>query len=109
MAWFTEERSKSIADDYFAGILTLKQIADKYSIGQRSIYNCASRHRQAGKKEKRNRPLQYIRLAREEIEVALLAIMESESSIDTEKKRWLLSLEEKLLTAADRDEQIKRG
>lgn len=109
MGWLSEDKWKSVADDYFSGLFTNAEIAKKHGIAIRSIYNCVERC----SPQRRNRkhiPAWYpIKLTRAEIELALLVIMENDKVFCEEHRDTMFSLETKLLNAADRDENIKRN
>lgn len=107
MARFSNEIEEAVAQDYMTGILNLDQIAQKHKICKRSIYNIVERciPRRCTKKAP-----QWVtaRLERTEIELILLLILEFEGIVSEEKKPILHVLEEKMLAAADRDEELKR-
>lgn len=97
----------AVTKDFYAGILTNNQIAEKYHIGIRTIYNCVKRYEPGKKRKKQRRGTGWISVTftRNEIELLLLLIADADDNLPERFLQCAPHCENKLLRAADRDEK----
>ena len=88
-----------IADDYHNSGLSVRQIASKYGVCVRTVYNAISG--KANRKNQRKPERKAIYLSKEETETLLLCISESEKLLSQSKTVLISGIENRLLNIAD--------
>lgn len=89
----------AIISDYQQGMLSVKQIAEKYNVCPRSVYNCiGGRANRKGLSKQTRRALH---LNKSETEVLLLCIIEAEHDLSETDKSIITGIQDRLLNIAD--------
>ena len=87
-----------ISEDYYSSGLTISQIAEKYGVCARTVYNSI----QAKNRRNHARPnRRALHLTKAEAEAILLCIMEAESVLSDGYRETLHAIENRVLIIAD--------
>lgn len=89
----------AIISDYQQGMLSVKQIAEKYNVCPRSVYNCIDGRTNRKGLSKQNRRALF--LNKSETETLLLCIMEAENALSQTDISIVNNIQERLLNIAD--------
>ena len=92
-------KQQQLISDYFHSGLTVRQISERNGVSVRTVYNAISG--KANRKNQRKPSRKALYLSKEETEVLLLCILESEKVISQSRRVLISGIENRLLDIAD--------
>lgn len=93
------KKSSQLISDYLHSGLTVKQISEKHGVCIRTVYNAING--KANRKNQHKLDRKAIYLSKDETEVLLLCILESEKVLSQSRRILISGIENRLLNIAD--------